>query len=163
MRRLTRLACVLACCATAALAQRSFFYWVGEAGAATAAGESSFRAGLTGGGEIAIAKGFSAGPEMGFLTPRHHFNNNVAGLAAANGFYHFQHGKRALDPYVSAGYSALFRDGHINFFNYGGGLNYWVNPTLAVRAEFRDRVNNSGPTLHLWTFRLGVSFTRLFP
>jgi hypothetical protein len=163
MTRWIRLACALACFCPAAMPQRTHLYWLGEAGGATAGGQTSFRAGLSGGAEIAIAKGFSAGPEIGFITPRTNFHDNVAGLASVNGFYHIRHGKPVLDPFVSSGWSVLFRNGSANFFNYGGGLNCWLTPSVALRAEFRDRIHGDGTNFHLWGFRLGVSFTRLSP
>jgi hypothetical protein len=163
MTRLARLALMLACFSAALPGQRTLGYWAGEVGAATAGGVSDFRAGLAGGAEIAIGKGFSAGPEIGFITPRRAFHDNVAGLASASGFYHVRHGRPVLDPFVSAGWSALFRSDSVNFFHYGAGLNYWISPDIAVRTEFRDRLHNNGSTLHLWTFRLGLSFTHLSP
>ena len=164
MTRLVRLACVLACFSPAALPQRPQFYWLGEAGGATAGGQTSFRAGLSGGAEVAIAKGFGAGAEIGFIAPHQgKFQDTVMGLASANGFYHIRHRKPVFDPFVTAGWSGLFRDGNANFFNYGAGLNYWVVPGVGLRAEFRDRVHSNGTDLHLWGFRLGVTFTRLSP
>lgn len=162
MRLLGRLVVILAFCCFGAFAQRSHFHWLVDAGGATSGGNTRFVAGLTGGGEIAIGRGFSAGPEMGFIAPsKGRFWDTVQGLAALNGYYHFRQDERVrFDPYVSSGYSVVFRDGHLNMFNYGGGLNYWVIPNVGFRGEFRDRTGNG---MHLWSFRFGVSFTRLFP
>ncbi len=163
MTRLVRLACVVACFSPAAMPQRTHLYWLGEGGGATSGGQTSLRTGLFGGAEIDVAKGFAVGPEIGFITPTTHFHDNVAGLASGNLFYHIRHGKPALDPFVTSGWSMLFRGGTTNFFNYGGGLNYWLIPGIALRAEFRDRIHSGPADLHLWGFRLGVSFTRLAP
>jgi hypothetical protein len=162
MNLLIRSVLLLGVCCGAATAQRSHFHWLADAGGLTADGITSFRAGLSGGGEIAIGRGFSAGPELGFIAPRTgRFRDTVVGLGSANGYYHFR-GDRTVrfDPYASMGYSALFRREHVNLFNYGGGLTYWVRPDVGFRAEFRDR---AGSGMHLWSFRVGVSFTRLFP
>lgn len=162
MTLLARTVLLLSICCAAALAQRSHFHWLVDAGGATARGNTSFVAGLTGGGEIAIARGFSAGPELGFIAPRTgRFWDSVVGLAALNGYYHIRPGRTVrFDPYVSSGYSVLFRSDRIDMFNYGAGLTYWVKPDVGFRSEFRDRV---GGGMHLWSFRFGVSFTRLAP
>lgn len=159
---LPRAVLLLAFCCATALAQRPHFYWMVEAGGRTEEGNTGFIAGLYGGGEIPIASGFSVGPELGFTAPSTGlFWSTVQGVGSLNGYYHIRHGREPrLDPFVSMGYSALFRDGHTNLFNYGGGVNYWVRPDLAFRGEFRDRTGNG---LHLWSFRFGVSFSRLSP
>jgi hypothetical protein len=162
MNLVIRSVLVLVVCSGLAAAQRSHFHWLADAGGLTSGGNTSFRAGLGGGGEIAIGKGFSAGPELGFIAPRTgRFRDTVMGLGALNGYYHFRPDSRVkFDPYASMGYSVLFRDGHVNLFNYGGGLTYWVREDLGFRTEFRDR---TGSGIHLWSFRVGVSFTRLLP
>lgn len=144
------------------MAQRPHFHWLIDAGGRSEGGNTSFVAALNGGGEIPIAYGFSAGPELGFIAPRTgRFWDTVQGIGSMNGYYHFRHGRTPrFDPYASMGYSVLFRDGFTNLFNYGGGLNYWVRPDLAFRTEFRDR---TGAGMHLWSFRFGISFTRLQP
>ena len=165
MKLFGRIALMLAVFCAGALAQRSHFYWLTDAGGLTAAGNTRFRAGLVGGGEIAITKGFSAGPELGIIAPKYgRFWSTVMGQGAFNGYYHVYHGRTArFDPYGTMGYAVVFRDGHLNMFNYGGGMNYWAREDLAVRLEFRDRLSRDPVSAHLWTFRIGVSFTHLFP
>jgi hypothetical protein len=166
MRRSLRVYGLLLLSCAAALAQRSTFYWLADAGGLSATGHTGFRAGLAGGGEIAIAKGFSAGPEIGFIAPKHgKFGDTVMGLGSLNGYYHIRHGRSSrFDPFATMGYAVLFRHGSVNMFQYGAGLNYWAREDLAFRTEFRDRTWGVNPgSAHLWSFRIGVSFTHLFP
>lgn len=150
----------------AAPAQRSTFYWLADVGALSSGGKTSFRSGLAGGGEIAITKGFSAGPEMGLIAPaRGVYWDNIAGLGSLNGYYHIRYDHtRRFDPFGTAGYAVMFRTATKHMFQYGAGFNYWVREDLAFRTEFRDRTfgDNNG-NAHLWTFRVGVAFTHLFP
>ncbi len=150
--------------AGAAHAQRSHAYWVATPGAVTA-GSTAFRLGTSGGGELAIAKGFAAGAEIGMVGPVQHFADRVLGVVSASGYYHPVWSKTArLDPFGAAGWSLLFRDGTRNMLNYGGGLNYWFARDMALRTEFRDHTfSNGGARVHYWGVRIGVSFRRFSP
>lgn len=146
-----------------AFAQRSHAYWVASPGGLTAGGHTQFRFAMAGGGEIKIARGFAAGAEIGVNGPRA-FNHQVVGLLSVNGFYHPLHAERTrLDPFVTAGYSLLFRSQTRNLFNYGGGVNYWFVPHLALRGEVRDHIYDAGGRVHLWELRMGVSFSTFSP
>ena len=74
------------------------------------------------------------------------------------------HGKDVrFDPFGGVGYSVQFRGDTVNMFHYGGGFNYWAGKDLALRLELRDRLYRTPVPGHLWTFRIGVAFTHLFP
>jgi hypothetical protein len=94
------------------------------------------------------------GGEVGYLTTRHNFDGGF-GLASINGSYHFNQRAR-LVPFVTGGYSLIFRSGTGNLGNFGGGVNWWVRPRMGLKVEFRDHVHSD--TLHLWGFRFGVTF-----
>jgi hypothetical protein len=126
----------------------------------TCCGQTAMTLHLGLGGEAVVGKGIGVGAEIGALGPRQHFSDAVVGLFSPNGYYHFVHDKKVrIDPFVTGGYSLLFRSGHINLFNFGGGATYWFHRHLGARFEFRDHVYTSGGTLHYWGFRMGLSFT----
>lgn len=147
-----------------AAAQRTTGYWFLAPGAATAAGHSSATLHMGGGAEFSIWKGISAGVEGGAVANTRNYTGTVQGVGSVNGYYHFlrTRGSR-FDPFVTGGYSLLFRRGTANLANYGGGLNYWIWKTAAFRLEVRDHVYGNSPTLHYWGVRFGMSFTELAP
>lgn len=105
-----------------------------------------------------IGKGVGVGAEIGALGPRRRFSD-VAGVFSPNGSYHFVQDRNAkADPFVTAGYSLMFRSGHANLFNFGVGMNYWFRRHLGARFEFRDHLYTSGGTLHYWGFRVGLTY-----
>jgi hypothetical protein len=164
MRLILAAVALLPCLSTAALAQRSLFYWYLAPGGVTSSGSTQFTAQMGGGGELAIAKGVSVGIEAGAVGLWHHFTDSVLGEASVNGYYHFRHSRQARwDPFVTGGYSLFFRRGASNLGNFGGGLNYWFADHLAFRAEFRDQVSGGPAAVHYWGARFGLSFTHLSP
>jgi hypothetical protein len=95
-----------------------------------------------GGGEVLPYKGIGIGAEAGYLTPWRDFSQGI-GLASVNGSYHFMR-NRSVSPFVTAGYSLAFREGHANLFNFGGGVNWWFADRVGVRLEFRDHIYTYG-------------------
>jgi hypothetical protein len=69
---------------------------------------------------------------------------------------------------VEGGYSRTFaRNDTIpttNFFNLGGGINYWVSKRAALRLEFRDHLHGNeyrgayAMANQYWDFRIGLTF-----
>jgi len=165
MRHFCAVILLVLVCAAAAPAQRSYGYWTLTNGGATAGGRTAYQLGLNGGGEFAIRKGFSAGLEGGFTgDPRSNYGDTMIGMASVNGYYHINHSRDSvLDPFLTMGYTVLFRSDTQNAFNYGVGLNWWFKPTAAVRVEFRDHTFSSPARVHFWGFRAGVSFSSLWP
>jgi hypothetical protein len=109
------------------------------------------------GGEVTLWRGLGAGVEVTGLGPRDHLTDGF-GLASANGYYHlprFSDGK--WDPFVTGGYSLLFRSGHVNLGNFGAGTNYWFSRHAGVRVEARDQIWTSGPAVHYWGVRFGIA------
>ena len=113
-----------------------------------------------GGGERLIYKGLGAGAELSNISPIGAFDDGL-GLFSANASYHFdgRNSTRKIIPFVSGGYSVLFRveDLARNGLNVGGGIHYWASPHVALRFEFRDHAfpdNN----VHFYGLRIGVMF-----
>lgn len=127
-------------------------------------GSSSGRSGATilhvgGGGEVLTNLGIGIGAEGGYLFPPQSPDNGL-GTGSLNGYYHFlDRGHTRWDPYVSGGYTALFRSTYRNAGNYGVGINYWISQSTGVKLEFRDHVTSSfNQKVHYWAFRVGVNF-----
>jgi hypothetical protein len=78
-----------------------------------------------------LYKGIVIGGELGYVAPHRYFSSGI-GVASVNGAYHFLNwsspSERKAVPFVSAGYSLLFRDGTAKAINFGEGLNYWMLP-----------------------------------
>jgi len=151
----------LAGMAVPAAAQRSHGYWFVAPGGATNGGHTRFALHMGGGGEVALGRGVALGLEAGAWGLPNDFVDSVIGIASLNGTYHFLPSRDdKWDPFATAGYSLAFRSGTRNMVNYGGGFNYWFQPSVAVRVEFRDHYSDR---LHLWGFRFGLSFRDLMP
>jgi hypothetical protein len=111
------------------------------------------------GGEAVLWKGIGVGAEVGVLGLRHYFTDSAMGVFSPNGYYHFRHTRELkADPFVTGGYTLLFRSGHANLANFGGGLTYWFHKRLGARLEVRDQFNTTGTIGHFWGVRLGLAF-----
>ncbi len=141
-----------------ASAQRSHGYLFIAPGGASGGGATVMTLHLGAGGDFILGKGIGIGGEIGALGPRHDYADSLFGLASVNGSYHFPASDK-IDPFVTAGYSLGFRSGTENFFNFGGGLNFWFIPRLGLRLEIRDHVAREfGQSLHFWGVRFGLAF-----
>lgn len=81
------------------------------------------------------------------------------GSVSVNGTYHFLFGSK-WDPFVTGGYSLLFRDFTANGFNAGGGLHYWFGGA-GLTFECRELIAQTAQNLlsnHFLEFRFGVGF-----
>jgi hypothetical protein len=111
------------------------------------------------GGEAVFGKGIGLGAEIGYVAPAGAGFSNGLGAGSVNGYYHFRHGRSRLDPFVTGGYTVLFRSGSENLFNVGGGVNWWFLSHLGLKLEFRDQIYaRSGESLHFWGIRFGLNF-----
>jgi hypothetical protein len=140
-------------------AQSSNGYVFFAPGGVTCCGQTSMTLQTGLGGEAVLFKGIGAGVEISGLAPRECLTDCAVGILSPNGYYHFIHGKGvALDPFVTGGYTLMFRAGHANLFNFGGGVNYWFHKHLGVRLEARDHVRHPAnfPAAHYWGFRVGL-------
>ncbi|HWC00040.1 MAG TPA: hypothetical protein VG672_25205 [Bryobacteraceae bacterium] len=149
----------LAAIAGSLRAQSSNGYVFFAPGGATCCGYTAMTLQMGAGGEAVIWNGIGAGAELGVAGQRSDFGGTVAGVFSPNGYYHFLRGKDLkLDPFVTGGYTLLFRSGSANLFNFGGGVNYWFHRRLGARLEFRDHVYTGDGTLHYWGIRVGLAF-----
>lgn len=110
-----------------------------------------------GGGEGLIKDGFGAGAEVGYVAPVESSSNGL-GLFSANASYHFggKDESKKFVPFVTGGYSLVFRSGASHGGNFGGGVHYWISDGVALRVEFRDHIFSSDFP-HLLSFRFGVT------
>jgi hypothetical protein len=115
---------------------------------------------VVGGGEGFVYRGLAVGGEGGYGWISGNFKDGV-GMFSVNPAYHFkgQGRSRALVPFVTAGYSMLFRDGHVDGFNAGGGATWWPGAHLGLRFEGRIHHFGVGPLgANVYMFRIGPSF-----
>ena len=81
------------------------------------------------------------------------------GVLSLNGLYSFRSDRRSkVVPFVTGGYSLLFRSGHLNAANFGGGFSYWFSEKAGLRFEFRDYVRPKYLGSHIVQGRIGVIF-----
>lgn len=128
-------------------------------GGLTSAGTTQSLFSLGGGAERLLSRGIGAGAEVGAVFPGNGPIKDTSGLFSLNGYYHFKSDER-LDPFLTAGYSVLFRSSTENMVNFGGGATYWFHDNRGLLLEFRDHVGSpkSGPTGNYWEFRIGLTF-----
>jgi hypothetical protein len=150
-------------------AQHSNGYVFFAPGGITCCGHTAMTLQFGAGGEAVLGKGIGLGAEVGAVGTRRYFADSVVGVFSPNGYYHFVHGKHiTIDPFVTGGYTLIFRSGHANLFNVGGGMNYWFRSRLGGRLEFRDQVHTEcvelscsprdGASVHYWGVRFGLAF-----
>ncbi len=112
-----------------------------------------------GGGDIFVWKGLGAGAELGAIWPTENIAG-IIGVLSVNGSYHFYGSTpRKVVPFVTSGYTLLFREGTANATNVGGGVTWWFREKTGLRLEFRDHIwSPDRSTVHLWQVRIGLSF-----
>ncbi|MBI3666130.1 MAG: hypothetical protein HY236_07875 [Acidobacteria bacterium] len=156
MRRMFLLFLLAAILPACAWAQHSHGYLFVAPGGISGGGNTSATVHLGAGGEGILGKGIGVGAELGVVGPAQSFSDLV-GVFSANGYYHFSRSGKA-DPFLTGGYSLLFRTGTANLANFGVGMNYWIVRRLGLEVEFRDHISTSGTTLHYWGIRVGPAF-----
>ncbi len=139
-------------------AQSSHGYFFAAPGGVTSGGytDKTWHAG--GGGEGILGKGVGISGEIGALGPTDCLSC-VIGAFSVNGNYHFLRGRgHKVDPFVTTGYTLLFRGESKSLVNFGVGVNYWFSRPVGVKVEFRDHIYPVGTPEHFWGFRFGVTF-----
>jgi hypothetical protein len=144
-----------------AKAQESRKYFFLAPGAQTtlgAGGRTSRAYGAGGGGELILAPHVGIAFEIGTIIPgQAKTSNSIVGIFSANGDYHFR--TKTLDPFLTAGYSLMFRDFTANAANFGVGTNYWFGDDIGLLVEARDHYGKvQGVFTHLWEVRVGLTF-----
>lgn len=115
---------------------------------------------LGGGFEVFAARNFAVGGEGGYLAPFRAFGGGL-GTFSANGSYHFYGGDsdRKAVPFVTGGYTMLFRGDTASGGNFGGGVTLWPKERFGIRVEARDHIHQfDGATLHSLTARISFVF-----
>jgi hypothetical protein len=94
-----------------------------------------------GGGEARIGGVIGVGADIGYVAPFEYFSEGV-GLLSVNGTYYFPYTGRArrTQPFVTGGYSMLFRDGSEHLANVGFGVDHWV--TRTDRSAVANRLHD---------------------
>ncbi len=127
-------------------------------GAAVSSDGSAGALHFGGGGEAMLVKGVGIGCEIGYLAPMQYLEQGI-GVLSINGLYAFRTSRLArVSPFVTGGYSLLFRDGHLNAVNFGVGMHYWFSRRVGLRLEVRDHVSPAYFNDHLLQARVGVAF-----
>ncbi len=110
-----------------------------------------------GGVEARLYKGLGIGGELGYLAPFQYTSMGV-GLLSLDGLYYFEKAGTRAAPFVTGGYSLVFRNGHANAMNFGGGFDYWFRDKLGLRFEVRDHFSPQYFSDHLIQARFGIVF-----
>jgi hypothetical protein len=127
-------------------------------GVAVGQGQASGFLHFGGGGEVNLYKGIGFGAEVGYAAPFEYTGSGI-GVLSVNGLYKFRRqGATKVEPFVSGGYSLLFRSGHLNAMNFGGGVHYWLSKRIGLRLEVRDHFSPEYFSDHLIQGRVGISF-----
>ncbi len=116
---------------------RGFF---GFAGVTDESSELLFHMG--GGGEGKLVGGLGVTADLGYLFSREGFSGGI-GLFSPGLIYHFNRDSRTT-PFLTGGYTLLFRDGVANLGFGGGGVDHWFKERLGLRFEFRLHVRSEG-------------------
>jgi hypothetical protein len=105
-----------------------------------------------------------AGLDLAAIIPgKGKIGSEVVGSLSLNGYYHFVSSatsNSSLDPFVTGGYSLLYRDFTANGFNVGGGLVFWASENRGLMFEFREMIfsNSSAPPANRYAeFRVGFA------
>ena len=115
---------------------------------------------LGGGGDLLITDRVAIGGDIGFIGPIDYPEGGL-GLAAINASYRFGQPTSRTRPFLTGGYSVLFREGRLSGLNFGAGLDRWLSGRLGVRVEFRDHIplfSEGGFDAHLVDVRVGLIF-----
>jgi len=112
-----------------------------------------------GGVETDLYKGLGFSLDAGYMANAKYLSSGL-GIFSPNGRYAFRRSADSqLIPYITAGYSLLFRNATINGFNYGGGIDYWFAKKVGLKVEFRDHIlTQFYDNPHIYQFRVGFSF-----
>jgi hypothetical protein len=114
-------------------------------------------------GESVFSPAIGVGIDLGAIIPgQGQIFNNTLGSFSPNLYLHWEFNDR-WNVFGTAGYSLLFNDFTANYYNFGGGLSYWLGTSQnrGLMFEFR-RLNPIDSTVHAISsyneIRLGVTF-----
>ena len=127
--------------------------------APTSTTEGGFGLHIGGGGEGLVYKGLGVGGEIGYLGSADGLRDGI-GVLSTNISYHFTKAtkSRKFAPFVTSGYSMLFRSSAVNSVNIGGGANWWFKDRIGLRLELRDHIPLRSEAIHFFGVRIGLAF-----
>jgi hypothetical protein len=127
--------------------------------APTSTTEGGFGLHIGGGGEGLVYKGLGVGGEIGYLGSADGLRDGI-GVLSTNISYHFTKAtkSRKFAPFVTSGYSMVFRRSAINSVNIGGGANWWFKDRIGLRLELRDHIPLRFESIHFFGVRFGLAF-----
>ena len=127
--------------------------------APTSTTEGGFGLHIGGGGEGLVYNGLGVGGEIGYLGSADGLRDGI-GVLSTNISYHFTKAtkSRKFAPFVTSGYSMVFRGSAINSVNIGGGANWWFKDRIGLRLELRDHVPLRSGAIHFFGVRIGLAF-----
>ena len=111
---------------------------------------------FAGGGDAFLYRGLALGGEIGYYRFVER-GSNAFGLGGLNAGYHFINRRRPgkIEPFVSGGLAAAFRNSVTPGVTFGGGVNYWFSRRVGLRLEGRA-YGFAGEALA--KFGVGISF-----
>jgi len=127
--------------------------------APTSTTEGGFGLHIGGGAEGLVYKGLGVGGEIGYLGSADGLRDGI-GVISTNISYHFTKAtkSRKFAPFVTSGYSMLFRSSALNAVNIGGGANWWFKDRIGLRLELRDQIPLQLSSFHFFGVRIGLAF-----
>jgi hypothetical protein len=126
-----------------------------ENGLETSGSNTEHLQGLGAGGEFQLRNGLGIGAELAG-------HSSELGTFSLNPYFHFNQATRdgKWIPFVTAGYTGAGNtEFSENWFNFGGGVDFWPTRRIGARFEVRDSVdtNHSRP-LHQIGFRTSLAW-----
>ncbi len=111
------------------------------------------------GGEGLVYKGLGIGGEIGYLGLTRDLGAGF-GVLSPDISYHFLNASKSgkVVPFVTGGYSLLFRSGAGHAFNVGGGVNYWFKERVGLRFEVRHHTPVNTDLTPFYGVRIGLAF-----
>ncbi|HKQ92839.1 MAG TPA: hypothetical protein VJZ77_19420 [Blastocatellia bacterium] len=127
--------------------------------APTSTTEGGFGLHIGGGGEGLVYKGLGVGGEIGYVGSADGLRDGF-GVLSTDISYHFTKAtkSRKFAPFVTSGYSMLFRSSAVNSINIGGGANWWFKDRIGLRLELRDHIPLRSEAIHFFGVRIGLAF-----
>jgi len=113
---------------------------------------------LAGGVDLFVYRNLAVGGELGVLFPSASVGALV-GVFSPNLSWHLRRGgdNGRIAPFVTGGYSLIFRQAAISGLNFGGGVTWWFKDGRGLRVEARDYFAVADPGHHLIVVRAGLA------
>ncbi len=169
MKRIVVLIGLILCLSSLGFSQQGgrFYGFIAPAGQVRSVGSSPAQFGFGAGGMYLGSSGFGAGAEIAAVGPRKHvddsnnWNKNVVGLFTLNGVKAFKLSNEKVEPFVTSGYGRSFmRSSGANWWELGGGVNFWFNEKLGFTFELRDYIHRQDKNdwWQYWAPRFGITW-----